>query len=1138
MSTSTVGKQPPMPLLSSPLASPPRLSPSELVNSGTPREEAIQSSKITHPFPLQSDQLSRLQSIFQNHLPPDAEQLDPQERCFQAVVLACHHQQWEKIHQARDDLVGLRNLEGEHILNSLIETESKERITTILERDFHQILASGEFRLALHRAISLNRRDLIPLIMEYVGDEERDDKDRTPLILAIELGQHEIVQQLMRLGTSVKTRFKYKGIKLSPMLWAIIRGETACLDALVEHPHTSWHTRAKKIGSILHVAIHFGQCHVLEHLLKKYSDRVRFMIESLDHKDRTPLLLAASLGDLSSIYILYNKGANLLHQDRDGQTALHYAALNNHRDCIKLLCYLGADLNAKDGVHRIPFNVAPREETQALLRTLELRTNVEAREPPNFSQTPPQNLVFKGGGPRGIVHVGAVQGLERANAMSEVIRYAGTSAGAITAVLLAVGFTSQETADLLKTTSLMSFIDHPLKPEKIKEAIMGNLSIRGLWNTFNFVKGIVLKAQANPIGLGLDLGLKALKALWTTTGICPGEEFRHWIEARIREKTGIEYCTFGELRRLIQEGKTTPNGKLFKHLHVFGTKIGNNPEIGHFHSEVFGDEINSSDNLIISDTIRISMSIPGVFTPHKPHYKDQQGVRHPCEDRGEYVDGGLLNNLPIETFDFQKYRLNGLSPQEAAQPIFNRRTLAFSIFSPNKEEKEDKPIENVGQLLFGIARVFSQAETLIRNRNAYNQHRIVEIDNRGVGLLDFNLSLERQNELIESGAQAVGKFFESNAPLKTAPVIDTLIGNQDCEEGARLEKEAKFPEAYEAYKRGAERGNALSQIALGNCYFEGKGVKKSTSKAFEWYKKAHEQHCIDALYRMGLCYYQDRDYLEALKYFQQAQKLNHGPTTEFMHKDFYRNPSIAAICGNVEYLKTYLQQHGKECLIQTDFTLEGHDIEDVKCAPLHLATIFGQEAVVKFLLENYPESNVRDSKNYLAVHWAAKKGHVKILKALLKDGKSLNITGASGRTPLHMSVFNGQYKATELLLSRGSDINARAKQEHNNTPLHNAVDHLDLEMVEILIQNDRLDVNTLADGNISALYNAVIEGHLPIIRLIMGHRSWAAIPKDKKIDQLKKLLEVSIKFHKRAVLDYLKSCIRELSGQDSGCIVM
>src|SRR5947208_12131217 len=70
-----------------------------------------------------------------------------------------------------------------------------------------------------------------------------------------------------------------------------------------------------------------------------------------------------------------------------------------------------------------------------------------------------RNLVFQGGGVKGIAYVGVLDALERAGVLSTVTHVAGTSAGAITAALVACGATAADLADALTHTSFASFAD-------------------------------------------------------------------------------------------------------------------------------------------------------------------------------------------------------------------------------------------------------------------------------------------------------------------------------------------------------------------------------------------------------------------------------------------------------------------------------------------------------------------------------------------------------------------------------------------------------------------------------------------------------------------------------------------------------
>ena len=56
-----------------------------------------------------------------------------------------------------------------------------------------------------------------------------------------------------------------------------------------------------------------------------------------------------------------------------------------------------------------------------------------------------KNLVFSGGGVRGIAYLGALEMLDEYGIIENIQRVAGTSAGAITATIVSFGLSIQET---------------------------------------------------------------------------------------------------------------------------------------------------------------------------------------------------------------------------------------------------------------------------------------------------------------------------------------------------------------------------------------------------------------------------------------------------------------------------------------------------------------------------------------------------------------------------------------------------------------------------------------------------------------------------------------------------------------------
>ena len=68
--------------------------------------------------------------------------------------------------------------------------------------------------------------------------------------------------------------------------------------------------------------------------------------------------------------------------------------------------------------------------------------------------SPFRNLVFKGGGVRGIAYMGALEVLEEEGILADIERVAGTSSGAIAATVVSFRLNCEDTMGLFNTLDL------------------------------------------------------------------------------------------------------------------------------------------------------------------------------------------------------------------------------------------------------------------------------------------------------------------------------------------------------------------------------------------------------------------------------------------------------------------------------------------------------------------------------------------------------------------------------------------------------------------------------------------------------------------------------------------------------------
>ncbi|HEX8329145.1 MAG TPA: patatin-like phospholipase family protein [Hymenobacter sp.] len=238
-----------------------------------------------------------------------------------------------------------------------------------------------------------------------------------------------------------------------------------------------------------------------------------------------------------------------------------------------------------------------------------------------------RNLVMEGGGIRGIAYGGALQELEQQGVLGGIERVGGTSAGAIQAALLAVGYSAQEIIDVVNATPIQRLND----------------------GRFIFFGGS--------------------HRLVKQYGWYRGDEFATYLSELVARKTQQPNLTLGELHALAQKEPTR-----FRDLYTTGTNLSTQ------RVQVFSYE--TTPAMRVADAVRISMSIPLYF---RAVLLDAQnhvitGTPAPGQPVQVLVDGGLLANYPIDLFDKPRYLPAGTPAVPDAQGnVFNPETLGLRL---------------------------------------------------------------------------------------------------------------------------------------------------------------------------------------------------------------------------------------------------------------------------------------------------------------------------------------------------------------------------------------------------------------------------------------------------------------------------
>jgi predicted acylesterase/phospholipase RssA len=446
-------------------------------------------------------------------------------------------------------------------------------------------------------------------------------------------------------------------------------------------------------------------------------------------------------------------------------------------------------------------------------------THSAAASPPPASEplaklkeTDVQYLALEGGGGKGFAFLGVIDMLERKEVMPRVRGFAGASAGAITALLLSVGYDFAALEKFLATTNFDDFYD---PPEPRVRPVVGSFAGEPVTDPTRaeiaFMEGDVAEwtrtliegdhptfarmAAADAI-VGGAARLAQLVAQQKASGILAlllQLDLPPVAKALLGEGHLMKYLAFlprdmglfsGAAARILLEGilreaavkkkgglpSTYANMSFDTHWKTFGKELlvtGTNLRSGK--TQLFSRT--ATPYFPVADAVRISMGLPWVF---KPYVITRQGDDKdpPC---GVYVDGGVWNNLPFREFDSpppeKKKTRSSAAAGGGQRGSTGPRTLGLRL--------EITPLASIdsvaaltGQML-GHG-VMGSGESQVLDK--YTAQCVV-LDTRGLSLLEFSPPKDKavRDRIANRSRRAICRYFDW--PIEA--VIPSIVDDDD-----------------------------------------------------------------------------------------------------------------------------------------------------------------------------------------------------------------------------------------------------------------------------------------------------------------------------------------------------------------------
>jgi NTE family protein len=362
-------------------------------------------------------------------------------------------------------------------------------------------------------------------------------------------------------------------------------------------------------------------------------------------------------------------------------------------------------------------------------------------------------LSFEGGGGRGFAYLGALEALEQLGVLrstsdpttANIVGFGGSSAGAITALLLSCGYSPTEVRRFMESTSFDRFFDRAT-PRVIPGPFDRSPDARHPWRCVERSTEVVF---ADPYRQLLLLAHHAARFILDDAPLPRrirdiATDLPAWL-AFLNEDMGLFSGCFArnvfadvvaaKLPR--QNGSPQYHATFADHFRHFGTRLivlGTNLET--LRSQVFS--VDRTPDFPVADAIRISMSIPLIFKP----VVIPNGYL-----KGTWVDGGLLSNLPLSEFE------------QIADGFASPKTLALRLDITQDERVEVNSLLDVLTRMLALA-VGGAGEAHVREDVL---PQTILLDTTGLDLVDFEPSPAAVEEATRRSRESVERYFRGES---------------------------------------------------------------------------------------------------------------------------------------------------------------------------------------------------------------------------------------------------------------------------------------------------------------------------------------------------------------------------------------
>ena len=373
------------------------------------------------------------------------------------------------------------------------------------------------------------------------------------------------------------------------------------------------------------------------------------------------------------------------------------------------------------------------------------------------------DLVFEGGGAKGMVFVGALD--EFFKRKYEFNRLLGTSAGAITATLLAAGYTAEEMREALVETEngkpvFATFMGQPPVPtdDEIRKGAIRKL-----------LADVDLRFVPDALERHMDEKLAA--------ALARSNRFRHVVALVERGGWYSADAFLDWLRRKLDTGVLNGQSRRFSAMTLGSFHAATGVELSVVAADTTDARMlvlnhRTAPNCPVVWAVRMSMSIPLVW--NEVLWQADWGTYLERDVTGHaIVDGGILSNFPIELFISEApHVVRLMGPKSDTPPIgllIDERLpvplpAARGMFVNVRVEAGD--LATVKRLQRLVDTATTAHDKMVTDEY---RHLVVRLPAGGYGTTEFDMSEPRRQALVDAGAAAMADYLDARRARRIPP---------------------------------------------------------------------------------------------------------------------------------------------------------------------------------------------------------------------------------------------------------------------------------------------------------------------------------------------------------------------------------